>query len=73
MIGNIIEILKSPETYAIIVAFMALLTTLGKMFEAIGNAIPGEDWTDGIVGWLSKIISWIGKIMGWLGMGNGKK
>jgi len=72
-ITTVIELLKSPELYAVIIAFMAALTAIGTIFQKIGEWIPGEDWTDGVVGWISKIVSIIGKILKWFGMGNGKK
>lgn len=72
-ITTIIELLKSPELYAVIIAFMAALTAIGVVLQKIGDWIPGEDWTDGAVGWISKVVGFIGKCLSWLGMGNGKK
>ena len=72
-IATILELIKSPELYVIIVAFMAALTAIGTVLTKIGDWIPGEDWTDGAVGWISKIVGYIGNVMSWLGMGNSRK
>ena len=71
-IGKLLELLKSPEFYACVIAFTGALTGIGKLFEAIGKLIPGDDWFDGAFGWISKIVTYIGKALSFLGIGNFK-
>ena len=66
MISTILEFLKNPEFWAVVAALVVSLRAIGEVFKKIGDMIPGEDWTDGVVAWISKICIWIGKIMAWL-------
>lgn len=73
MISNIIAFLKDPAFWAVVAGLVVALRAIGEFFKKIGDMIPGEDWTDGVVAWISKICTIIGKIMAWLGVGNSTK
>ena len=72
-IGKLLELLKSPEFYGAVIAFTAVLTAVGALFQKIGAMIPGDDWFDGAFGWISKVVTFIGKVLSFFGMGNDKK
>jgi len=72
-IGKLLELLKTPEFYACVIAFTSVLTALGWFFKKLGELIPGDDWTDGASAWISKAVTFIGKVLSFVGIGNAKK
>jgi len=72
-LGELLELLKTPEFYACVIAFTSALTGIGWFLKKLGEIIPGEDWTDGASAWISKIVTFIGKVLSFIGIGNAKK
>ena len=67
-----IELLKSPEFYGLLIALLAALRGIGEVFAWIGKIIPGDDWAEGVSAKISVICLWIGKVFAWLGIGSKK-
>jgi len=71
--SEIIDMFKSPEFYAAVVAFAAALRGLGELFIAIGRTgklKEKEDWFDSTGAFLRNAADRLGKILTWLGIGN---
>lgn len=73
--SEILNLLKSPEFYAVALALVAALRVIGDLFIAIGNLgklKDKEDWFDSAGAFIRNIANRIGKGLAWLGIGNKK-
>ena len=70
--SELLELLKSPEFYGLLIALLAVLRGVGEVFAWIGKIIPGEDWAEGMSAKISVICVKIGKMFAWLGIGSKK-
>jgi|GEM_PF-1663689 len=73
--SEVLNMLKSPEFYAVVAALVVALRGLGELFIAIGQVgklKEKEDWFDSAGAFLRNSANKIGKAMAWLGVGNKK-
>lgn len=58
-----INLLTSPEFYAVMVALLALLKGLAEILEAIGALRSGRHWEDNVSGKLLGLMETAGKVV----------
>lgn len=67
---TIYELLTSPELYAVLVAFLALLKGAGELLEMIGNLRKEKTWSDKVGGNLLEWVEKGGKFLNYFAPGN---
>ncbi len=70
-LNNVIDLIASPEFYALIVALTALLVALGKAFQALGNLRDSKN--NGLSGKALWAAGELGRLAEWLAPGNAKE
>lgn len=70
--SEVLELLKSPEFYGLMVALLAALRGIGEVFAWIGKLIPGDDWAESLSAKISIVCVKAGKVFAWLGIGSKK-
>ena len=74
MFEGLYDAITNPAAIAVFIAFMGVLTALGKLFIKIGNtgkyAADNNDWFDSIGAFLTNLADTAGRAMAFLGIGN---
>ena len=69
---ELIELLKSPEVWALIIGIPVLLRAVGEFLALIGRIIPGKDFVEKSGIWFKSTAGWLIKVLKFFGAGSAK-